>query len=182
MKSGPLALQGALILADPSLRGSVFQQSVLLLISHESGAGTQGLVLNQPTDQTLGDILTAPDLKPLGDVPVYNGGPVSPGELMLVGLRWNEVAGRVESRSPLGVSGALRAKAEGWEIRAFVGYTGWSAGQLEEEFERQSWMLTPHKKAALEGTEGTALWRTLLRGMGPAQQLLSDLPDDPSLN
>lgn len=182
MKPGSPPLHGALILADPSLRGSVFQQSVLLLIAHDPENGTQGLVLNQPTGQTLGDILTAPDLRPLGKVPVYKGGPVAPGELMLVGLRWNAEAGRVESRSPLGVSGALRAQAEGWEIRAFVGYTGWSSGQLEEEFERHSWMLTPHTRKALEGEAEAGLWRTLLRGMGPVQQLLSDLPDDPSLN
>ena len=182
MKKDLSELQGALILADPSLRGSVFQETALLLTVHEPDTGTKGLVLNQPLGQNLRDIMRSPDLRPLADIPVFSGGPVSPDELKLVGLRWNETLGRVESLPALGIAGALKAKAAGWEVRAFVGYTGWSAGQLEAEFEQGSWMLTPHRPEALEGKTGPALWRTLLRGMGNIQALLADLPEDPSLN
>jgi putative transcriptional regulator len=182
MKKDFSNLQGALILADPSLRGSVFQETALLLTVHGPDTGTQGLVLNQPLGQHLRDIIKAPDLRPLAEVPVYSGGPVSPGELMLVGLRWNESAGKVESLPSLGIAGALKAKAAGWDIRAFVGYTGWSAGQLEAEFEQGSWMLSPHHPEALEGVAGPALWRTLMRRMGSIQALMADLPEDPSLN
>jgi putative transcriptional regulator len=182
MESEPGTLQGALMLADPSLRGSVFERTVLLLTAHGAETGTQGLVLNQPMGQELREIVQAADLKPLEKVPVYSGGPVSPGELMLVALRWNPAAGRVESRSPLGIAAALRAQAGGWEIRAFVGYTGWSAGQLEDEFKRHSWMLTPHRPEALHGKEGHDLWRTLLCGMGPWHTLVAGIPDDPGLN
>jgi putative transcriptional regulator len=182
MESEPGTLQGALILADPSLRGSVFERSVLLLTAHGAETGTQGLVLNQPMGQELREIVQAADLKPLEKVPVYSGGPVSPGELMLVALRWNPAAGRVESRSPLGIAAALRAQAGGWQIRAFVGYTVWSAGQLEEEFKRHSWMLTPHRAEVLEGAAGHELWRTLLCGMGPWHTLVAGMPDDTGLN
>lgn len=182
MESEPGTLQGALILADPSLRGSVFERTVLLLTAHDAESGTQGLVLNQPIGQELREIVQAADLKALEKVPVYSGGPVSPGELMLVALRWNSTAGRVESRSPLGIAAALRAQASGWEIRAFVGYTGWSSGQLEDEFKRHSWMLTPHRAEVLHGTEGQGLWHTLLCGMGPWHTLLAGMPGDTGLN
>lgn len=174
---------GNLLLAAPSLQGSYFGRTVILLTAHTAEEGTQGFVLNRPSGQVLYDLLTSADFKPLRDVPVFEGGPVSPSEMMLMALRWNNATHRLESRAPLGIAGAVRGRNEGWEIRAFTGYTGWSAGQLEGELDQTSWIVTPPQPAALTPEPDISLWSTLLRNLpNPHHALLADLPDDPGLN
>ena len=179
----PSLRPGNLLLADPSLHGSYFGRTVILLTSHTPDEGTQGFLLNRPSGKVLHDLLTSADFKLLRDVPVFEGGPVSPSEMMLMALRWNDATHRLESRAPLGIDGAVRARAEGWEIRAFTGYTGWSAGQLEGEIEQTSWIITPPQPAALAPQPDISLWSILLRNLpDPRQALLADQPDDPGLN
>lgn len=180
----PLSLNGLLLLADPRLRGSTFERSVILVTEHGTSDGTHGLVLNRPTEETtLGDLLPSLEFKPLADVPVYQGGPVTPNELALVALRWNGETGKIDFRTPLGIAGAMKARREGWEVRAFTGYTGWSGGQLERELEESSWIVMPPVPIAMQGVEGPPLWSTILRAVDdPLMALLAELPDDPTLN
>ena len=90
---------------------------------------------------------------------------------------------RLETRAPLGIAGAILARAEGWEVRAFTGYIGWSAGQLEGELEQTSWIVTAPQPAALTPAPDISLWSALLRNLpNPRQALLADQPDDPGLN
>lgn len=119
MKPDPPALcQGSLLVADPSLHGSYFGRSVILITAHTPEDGTQGFLLNRPSgERTLRDLLDSPDFTPLREVPVYEGGPVSQSELTLIALRWDEATGCLLSRPPLGIAGAARALAEGWEVR-----------------------------------------------------------------
>ena len=174
---------GNLLLADPSLHGSYFGRTVILLTAHDPEEGTQGFVLNRPSGHVLHDLLSSADFKALRDVPVFEGGPVSPSEMMLMALRWNDNRHCLESRAPLGIAGAVRARAEGWEVRAFTGYTGWSAGQLEGEVEQTSWIVTAPQPAALAPEPDKSLWSTLVRNLpDPHQALLAELPDDPGLN
>ena len=184
MKIPPFGLQDHLLLADGSLQGSCFGRSVILITAHALSQGARGLVLNRPSaGKQLGDLLSAPDFRALRAVPVYEGGPVSPEELILVALRWNAAAKRLERRSPLGIQAALDALAGGWDLRAFVGYTGWSAGQLEGELAQASWIVAPPQAAALEQGAAAGLWAQLLRTMpDPRLVLLAGLPEDPGLN
>jgi len=184
MEPDPPTLQGHLLLADPSLRASWFGRCVILITSHEPGKGTQGFVLNRPVEgRVVEDLLPSPDFKPLRRVPVYQGGPVAPNEMILMALRWNEASGTMESRSPMGIAGATRALAEGWDVRAFTGYTGWGAGQLEGELKESSWIIAQPSQTALTGPAGPDLWAAVLRsGDDPRLALLAGLPDDPGLN
>ena len=184
MKPESPIIPGRLLLADPSLHGSWFAKNAILITVHEPEAGSQGLVLNRPMEgRTLRDLLSSPDFRSLRDVPVFEGGPVSPAEMMLVALRWDEATRQLRFRSPMGIHEAVQARSEGWEVRAFLGYTGWTAGQLEDEIERSSWIDAAAQQIALEGQAGMALWAKLLRGMNePRYRLLADAPDDPSMN
>lgn len=148
------------------------------------GEGTQGFVLNRVVgERTLEDLMPSPDFHALRDVRVYEGGPVAADELILMALRWNEKLGKLETRSPLGIAGAVRARTEGWEVRAFTGYTGWGAGQLEGELKESAWIIADPCKAALSADGGTPMWSDVLREMDdPRRALLADLPEDPGLN
>ena len=71
---------------------------------------------------------------------------------------------------------------EGFFIRAFVGYSGWSEGQLEYELQQRSWITRKPVPiaASLDADEG--LWRDLLSTMGPYYKMLASFPEHPELN
>jgi putative transcriptional regulator len=66
--------------------------------------------------------------------------------------------------------------------RVFVGYAGWSAGQLEAELEEESWLVLPAEPDDLFSDDPDGLWSAVLRRQGGAYALLSLMPPDPSLN
>ena len=67
------------------------------------------------------------------------------------------------------------------EARAFLGYSGWSAGQLENEIGRSDWtvgsFIQPFGKLPPQ-----SLWRNMLDTVRPEWGILADFPDDPSIN
>ena len=178
----PIQLQGQLLLADPSLRGSTFHRSVILLAEHKSDEGAFGLILNHPTGKIVGDLLHGEDFAPLRQLAVHEGGPVASDQLTFSSFWWSQ---------KLGLRWALRISAEqavshahrpGRIVRAFIGYSGWSAGQLENELRRSSWIATRPQPDLLGHEHDRNLWSELLRHLSPLHRILAEAPDDPSLN
>jgi putative transcriptional regulator len=86
------------------------------------------------------------------------------------------------------ISASCRNKAEtaageeGLQLRAFLGYSGWSGGQLENELRHDTWLVSPIPANFMNFTQDDALWRGLLGGLNHEWKVLADEPDDPSLN
>jgi putative transcriptional regulator len=179
---GPVCLRGSLILADPSLRDPNFTRSVLLLTDHEIEQGAHGYVLNRPMGRTVGEVL--PDLreKSLAGIPVFIGGPVAQERLTFASVEWDAEAKRLVFASHLTLKEAARLHTAGGQVRAFVGYSGWSQGQLENELRQRAWITRKPAREVVEMTRPETLWQDLLVSMGPWFGLLSKMPDDPSLN
>ena len=76
-------LSGSLLIAHPKLQDPNFCKSVILLSVHSKDDGALGVVLNQPTGKTLGELDVKFQLGSLANVPVYKGGPVSPEQMIL---------------------------------------------------------------------------------------------------
>ncbi|MBL9192915.1 MAG: YqgE/AlgH family protein [Opitutaceae bacterium] len=175
-------LTGSLLLAHPSLREPTFRKTVILLSSH-SDDGAMGVVLNRPLGRTLGSLNTTFALGPLDDVPVYTGGPVQAEQVIL--CAWQVQAGEDGFRLYFGIdlekAVELRGR-DGMEIRAFLGYSGWSAGQLENELEHETWVVAPVGSDLLDYDADEQLWRGLLSALDPEWKILADEPDDPSAN
>jgi putative transcriptional regulator len=178
----PIQLQGQLLLADPSLRDGIFDRSVILLTEHLSAEGAYGLILNHPTGKTVGDFLLGDDFTPLRQLAVHTGGPVAMDQLTFSSFWWSK---------KLGLRWAIRISAEqamahahrpGRIVRAFIGYSGWTAGQLENELRRNSWVATRPQPDLLGCVHDRALWAELLRQLSPLHRILAEAPDDPTLN
>ena len=67
-------------------------------------------------------------------------------------------------------------------LYAFIGYAGWSAGQLEAELKEKAWVLQKPSRALLKPDEWPKLWFNIMNRLGPWYKLLAAAPDDPSLN
>ena len=181
---------GTLLISKPFLGDPNFERSVVLLCRDEPADGTFGLVLNRLTNLTLGDVLDlpAPD-HAAATAPLYLGGPVEPDTLHFVhqradlfgaqdlgqGVYWGG-----DFAALLGLLGNGTVPPE--EVRLFVGYSGWSRGQLAAEMQGQSWIRQPASAGKVFTLASDAFWRDILREKGGRYKVLANYPVDPSLN
>ncbi len=182
-KSGPKSqLRGSLLLADPSLRDGIFDQSVVLLAEHSEKEGAFGLILNHPTGRTVGDFLNGPEFEPLRRIPVFEGGPVAREQLTFSAFWWSPRAG-LRWATRISLQDAVKhSNHPGTIVRAFVGHSGWSPGQVEVELRRNAWITLRPARDLLGVEHDRPLWRDLMRGLSPLHRILAEAPTDPSLN
>lgn len=178
----PLLLRGKLLLADPTLRDGIFNRSVILLTHHSPEEGAAGLILNHPTGQVLGDFLKGEEFSALRHLPVFKGGPVLCEQLTFSSFWWSRKLGLRCAMRISAKTAVAQAHKPGRIVRAFIGYSGWSAGQLENELKRQSWFTTDARPDLLGRQHDLGLWSALLREMSPLHRILAEAPEDPFLN
>lgn len=178
----PSSLKGHLILADPALIESTFRHSVLLLTEHSAELGAHGYILNRPLGKSVGDLLFDSDFENLVDLPVFIGGPVSTEHLTFGSLGWSETNDSLQFATHLSAPQAAAHRSEGFSVRAFVGYSGWSEGQLESELEQNTWIIRHPEKRVIETEDLGTLWNRMLRDLSPWHALVADEPEDFSLN
>jgi len=181
------SLRGQLLLDGGKLEGSVFHRSVVLVCQHDP-RGAFGLVLNQPTDKKLIEVLEAELPKNLGGDALFSGGPVQPSAMSFLHGDPAMVHGTVLETVSLGHDLAeLVALGKSWSgtqrLRVFAGYAGWAAGQLDEEIRRDSWLIHRASLDLVFRLPPQELWRHVLRSKGDWQsRLLADSPEDLSWN
>lgn len=178
----PIHLEGQLLLADPSLRDDTFIKSVIYLVEHNQDDGAYGLILNQPTDQTVGDLLPAEEFHDLKNIPVYIGGPISQEHLTFASIstaknKQFHLAPRISAQDAI-----KHSQRPGTLVRAFAGHSGWTSGQLEKELRHHSWITTQPDHQILASEHEKQLWAKLLRNISPYHQILAEAPDDIFLN
>jgi putative transcriptional regulator len=178
-----LGLTGSLLIAHPNLLDPNFRRTVLFLSSHDSEEGSLGFVLNRPTDKTVAEFLPDKPAGPLGKVPVFIGGPVGRDQLTFATFEWRIEDQSVTCRPHLALDEAREiVAAKNAVVRAFVGYAGWSKGQLEAELSQKAWVVQRPDREILDIENCKEIWPSIMRNFGPWFRLLASAPDDPSLN
>lgn len=181
------SLKGQLLVATPQLRDPNFFQTVVLMVQHDKH-GALGLILNRPTETTLGVAWKQVSQKPcLREDALFVGGPC---QGVLTALHMEAEASEIEVLPGLHFATSashVETLVEQVELpaRFFVGYAGWSPGQLEQEMESGSWRTAPASTEHVFG-DPEDLWLTVMRDLA-RQSILSPIdprlvPDDPSVN
>ena len=178
----PIQLHGKLLIADPSLRDGIFDKSVILLTNHTAADGAFGLILNHPTGKLVGDFLKGEEFASLRQLAVHQGGPVSDDQLTFSSFWWSKKLGLRWALRISAAAAAEHAHRPGRIVRAFIGYSGWSAGQLENELRRHSWFPVNPQPDLLGHDHDRSLWAALLRRMSPLHRILAEAPENPLLN
>jgi putative transcriptional regulator len=176
------SLSGQLLIASPSM-ADYFRRTVVLVVEHNP-EGALGLVLNRPTESTIGEAV--PELAELigGEHVLHIGGPVQENAVTAIG----EHADPAEATKLIvGAVGMvdLDSPPELARVRVFAGYAGWGAGQLDDELGQEAWITEPaHPDDAFagDGDEDRDLWARVLNRKGDEYALLARMPSDPSLN
>ncbi len=176
---------GVLLIAPPMMLDPNFRRSVVLLCEHGPD-GSFGLILNRPLALKLSDVLD--DLG--GDDQVSLGGPVQQDTLHFLHRHGDLVTDSIAVFDGVHWGGDFEAvktlvqthDATPQDLRFFLGYAGWSPGQLDEEIALGGWFLARADEVLIFADPPGALWRTVLRRMGGQYALLANFPDDPRLN
>jgi putative transcriptional regulator len=173
-------LAGCLLLAHPSMRDPNFRRSVVLMSVHNA-EGAMGVVLNRPLGKRLGELSGDFALSNLGSVPLFAGGPVQTEQLVLAAWQIRDDGFRMHFGIEPDRARQL-LEEEGTHLRGFLGYSGWSAGQLENEMRANTWIVADVPEDLLSHAQDETLWRTVLGREGSEWRLLAGEPEDPELN
>jgi putative transcriptional regulator len=171
------SLSGKLLIASPSMP-DYFHRTVILVVEH-SEDGAFGLVLNRPSETTVGE--ASPELAELiGDEHILHvGGPVQPNAVTAVGDYPDPTDATKLIVGTVGMVD-LDDPPELSRVRVFAGYAGWAAGQLDGEMEQEAWINEDAHPDDLFAEDD--LWATVLRRKGGEYALLARIPPDPSVN
>jgi len=178
--------RGNLLIAGPRLVDPNFWRTVVLVVEHTED-GALGLVLNRPSDTTVGEAV--PQLEPMVDLgeQLFIGGPVQPSSVIVLARFEDPSDAALISFEDIGVlgTGGETEEEQGVGVRkgrAFVGHAGWGPGQLDSELERDDWILEPARREDAFTTEPLDLWRLVLERKGGSYALVARMPPDPSVN
>ena len=173
-------LAGSLLLAHPAMKDPNFRHSVVLMSAHNA-EGAMGVVLNRPLGKRLGELNGEFAFGALASVPLFQGGPVQTEQLLLAAWQTRDDGFRLH----FGIEpekATLLLGEEGAQVRAFMGYSGWSAGQLENEMKHGTWIIADVPEDLLTQPANDVLWRTVLGREGAEWRLLADEPERPEEN
>lgn len=186
MPSAANVSKGTLLIAKPFLGDPNFERGVILMCEHNE-QGSFGFVLNQTTDLYLGDVLEETIYQ---DITLHLGGPVEKNTLHFIHRRPDLVNGGTEIMKDVYWGGDFNSvktllnlntlKQE--DVMFFIGYSGWSGGQLDDEIKQDSWIISSTTSDFLFSTPPGNFWREILRNMGGEYRSIAHYPIDPRLN
>jgi putative transcriptional regulator len=179
------SFRGQLLIAGAGLLDPNFWRTVVLLVEHND-EGALGLVLNRPSETSVGEAV--PELGELVDLDerLFIGGPVQPSAVIILAQFEEPTDAALIAFDDVGVL-ASEASAEDLSAgvrrgRAFVGHSGWGPGQLDSEIERGDWILESASRADAFAESPMDLWPTVLTRKGGSYALIARMPADPSVN
>ncbi|MEM9383774.1 MAG: YqgE/AlgH family protein [Pseudomonadota bacterium] len=169
---------GRFLVAAEALEDPNFAKTVVLLLHHD-GDGSIGLIINQHSDIAPAQLL--PGIRGLDRYQgkLFLGGPV---ELSHVSVLAAEGAGGTAvlkgvylSNDPTTLEGLLlAARGQGERaVRIFIGYAGWSGGQLEAEISAGGWRVHAASAKHVFEQDPSRLWGSLREAASQSS------PDEP---
>ncbi|MGY8944816.1 MAG: YqgE/AlgH family protein [Flavobacteriales bacterium] len=178
---------GDLLIAEPSIFGDLnFHRSVVVLVDYKT-EGYIGFIINKVLPYPIKDIVS--EIKVV--LPLFSGGPVEEDSLFFIhnvghlipesekiseNLFWG---GNIEKAIALVNSKIISEK----EIRFFLGYSGWSKNQLEQEIETESWVVIKNKYASkILEVNPNYFWKNQMVALGGKRLVWANSPENPHQN
>ncbi|WP_170138311.1 YqgE/AlgH family protein [Niabella yanshanensis] len=177
---------GTLLIANPHLDDPNFLRTVVFLCEH-SEEGSFGFVLNRKLDYAIEELV--PELEDF-KIPVFEGGPVELNTLHFLHQYPDAIPGGKEIGEGLFWGGEFdkvielinSRTADLNKIRFFLGYSGWSGGQLQAEMEERTWIVAPAPAKFIFSGNEKELWKDVLKDLGGEYELIINAPLDPRMN
>jgi putative transcriptional regulator len=175
------------LIAMPGMGDESFAGAVVYLCEH-TDKGALGLVINKPIDIKLKNLFERVELsldrEDIADEPVYFGGPVQTERGFVLHEREGADAspysstlsipgGELDMTTSKDVLEALAGGAGPRKLLVTLGYSGWGAGQLEEEIKRNGWITVEARPDVIFDTPAERRYEKALSLLGIDPALLS---------
>lgn len=183
----PKVHTGSLLVAEPFMEESNFRRSVILITDHTQDEGTVGFIINKPLKISISELV---EDFPEFDSIAYYGGPVSTNTIHYIHNVGPLLDGSTEISNGVYWGGDFeklkflisQELIKPDNIRFYIGYAGWSAGQLLQELEASSWITSFVHPNYVFKSKPSKLWKEVMHHKGNVYSVLSQLPEHISLN
>lgn len=179
---------GSLLISDPFLDEDYFRRSVVLVCSHTEEEGSFGLVLNNYVKIDLHELEKSfPDI----NARVSIGGPIDTEFLFFIHTYGDLVSEATQIKGNLYFGGNFNELREqilkdddpDSHVRFFLGYSGWSPGQLKTELQENSWVVADNiQDFEILSTQNNNFWQYCLTKQGKIFETISRFPLNPNDN
>ncbi len=182
-QTGLKLAKGNLLVATPLLYDFYFGKSVIILTEH-SEEGSVGLILNKKANKQVKELV--PSFNDI-DLPLFLGGPVNQDQLFFIhnnsfveetfsignGLFWG---GNLQQVIDFINDGIISKD----NIKFFLGYSGWSSMQLQNEINTNSWVITkPDNIYNILQNSDNSLWKSIVASLGKEYKKWFVFPTNP---
>jgi len=175
---------GLALISEPLSDDNYFGRSVVLITEH-SKEGSVGFVLNKESEYVVSDLISELDC----EFKVYNGGPVELKSLHYIhtidtinntvkikeGLFWGGDFEQIKALLDLSL---IKEN----QIQFFLGYSGWTAGQLNHELKNNYWVVTELGTNEIFFNKNEKFWSEKIKRMGEKYRMWLNVPENPNFN
>jgi putative transcriptional regulator len=173
---------GDILIAEPFMMDTNFKRAVICICEHSLQDGTVGYIINKPMNISLNELVV--DIKSEEKFKVYYGGPVAPdtihyihnvGELLegsvkiSRGVYWG---GDFDKLKFLIQSELIKPS----NIKFYLGYSGWSGGQLEDELTIGSWIISEIDSNYIFKLRPSVIWKETMSNKGNTFSVIAQIP------
>jgi putative transcriptional regulator len=178
--------KGKILISEPFLPDTFFNRSVVYLTDHNP-KGSVGFILNKKLDIKISDAVSGFEG---WNEHLNMGGPVAPDTLHYIHNLGTLIPKSVHVEGDIYWGGDINAIREliksgsvsPAQIRFFLGYSGWSAGQLERELKENSWVIAKVKSEMIMNSRGVDSWKRFLKSLKNKYRVWADFPESPEMN
>lgn len=184
--NGVAPQKGYVLISEPFL-DEIFQRSVIFMTDHDN-KGSMGFVLNKPTDIILNNLFS--QIKINQDIRIYLGGPVGNDKLFFLHTLGDILPNALHIHNNIYMNGNFDVlcnyinkgyQVEG-KIKFFLGYAGWTSGQLDKEINDNTWLVSKINAEDIFCGEGENLWKKSLTLLDDSYKMWINYPKEPYLN
>lgn len=177
---------GSVLISEPMLEDYYFKRAVVLILDYND-QGAMGIVLNKPIFIDINDVIPDLSSKPFS---LYSGGPVSIERIFFLHNLKSEISGSDEIITGVYWSGnekdiqayLANPNFDENKIRAFLGYSGWNAGQLEQEIKEGRWVVAEISASIIFDEDYSKMWENSVKTLGEAFHKWINFPKNPQMN
>jgi putative transcriptional regulator len=178
--------KGKILISEPFLPDTFFNRSIVYLTDH-TPQGSVGFILNKKLDLKVSSAIEGFEG---WNEHLNMGGPVAPDTLHYLHNQGDIIPKSVLVEDNIFWGGEIDTirelikigKLNKTQIRFFLGYSGWSAGQLERELKENSWVIAKVKSDIVLNNRGDDTWKRVLRSFKNKYRMWADFPDSPEMN
>jgi putative transcriptional regulator len=136
---------GTLLISTPLLDNTNFEKAIIFIATYNEN-GALGFMINHPFSRTLNELVEFNYAKPFT---LFDGGPVEKEGLFFLHRRPDLIENGAPVANNIFMGGNFKQAVDcinnnaisANDIKLFIGYCGWDAGELEAEIEEGSWMV-----------------------------------------